>query len=104
MSGFLANGPLPLVSNLLTNVSDNEMKVGAVQRSPGIYLMTEETSIRRLVKAVQPVITSNGVLFLQMRSAESHRKSGREKEGNKERTGWADPEYVLALSFSGRSP
>ena len=35
--------------------------------------------------AVRPVIASNGVPFLQMRSVGSHSRSGREKEGNKER-------------------
>ena len=35
--------------------------------------------------AVRPVITSNGVPFLQMRSVGSHSTSGREKEGIKER-------------------
>ena len=34
--------------------------------------------------AVRPVIASNGVPFLQMRSVGSHSKSGREKEGNNE--------------------
>ena len=37
----------------------------------------------RLMKA----IVSNGVPCLQMRSVGSHRTTGREKEGNKERTG-----------------
>ena len=36
---------------------------------------------------VQPVIASNGVPFLQMRSVGSHSTSGREKEGIKDRTG-----------------
>ena len=36
---------------------------------------------------MQPVIASNGVSYLQMRSVGSHNTSGREKEGNKERTG-----------------
>ena len=37
--------------------------------------------------AVRPVIASNGVPFLQMRSVGLHTTSGRKKEGNKERTG-----------------
>ena len=36
------------------------------------------------MKSVQPVIASNGVPFLQMRSVGSHSTSGREEEGNKE--------------------
>ena len=37
--------------------------------------------------AVRPVLASNEVLFLQMRSVGSHSTSGREKEGIKERIG-----------------
>ena len=36
--------------------------------------------------AVRPVIASNGVPFFQMRSVGSHSKSGKEKEGNKEKS------------------
>ena len=46
LSGFLANGHLPrlsLQSRLLVNdKGDNEMILGAVYRSPGIYLTAEE--------------------------------------------------------------
>ena len=45
--------------------------------------------------AVRPVIVSNEVPFLQMRSVGSHSTSGREKEGIKERIGW---EYQLKLN------
>ena len=38
------------------------------------------------MKAVQPVIASNGFSFLQMRSVGSHSKSGKQEEGKKERT------------------
>ena len=38
------------------------------------------------MKAVRPVIASNGVPYLQMRSVGSYNTSGREKEGMKERT------------------
>ena len=41
----------------------------------------------RQMNAMRSVIASNGVTFLQMRSVGSHSTSGREKEGNKERTG-----------------
>ena len=37
--------------------------------------------------SVRPVIASNGVPFLQMRSVGSHSTLGKEKEGNKESTG-----------------
>jgi hypothetical protein len=39
------------------------------------------------MKAVRRVIASKGVPYLQMRLVGSHSMSGREKEGNKERTG-----------------
>ena len=44
---------------------------------------TWKTSGRRpSIKAVRPVIASNGVPYLQMRSVGSHSTSGRKKEGN----------------------
>ena len=46
----------------------------------------QKTSARRpSMKAVRPVIASNEVLHLQMRSVGSHSTSGIEKEGKKER-------------------
>ena len=79
--GFLANGHLPLVSRRSACKDDDEMKPCYVHRSPGIYLMTEENPGKpqlgdRLMKAVRPVIASNGVLFLQMTSVGSHNMSG----------------------------
>ena len=46
--------------------SDNEMIPGAAHGSPGIYLRTEENSENpklgdRLMKALRPVIASNGI-------------------------------------------
>jgi hypothetical protein len=38
------------------------------------------------MKAVKPVIASNGVHYLQMRLVGSHSTSGRKKEGRKEIT------------------
>ena len=95
MSGFLANGYLPEchVSHVSANDKDaNEMILGTAHRSPGISLKTEKkgrkTSARRPpMKAVRPVITSNAVPSLQMRSIGPHSMSGREKEGKKESTG-----------------
>ena len=65
---------------------------GAVHRSPGIYLTTEELLANlqlggHLIKVVRSVIASNGVHYFKMRSVGSHSTSGREKEGNKGRTG-----------------
>ena len=60
----------------------------------------QKTSARRPSDegAVQPVIVSNGVPFLQMRSVGSHSTSGREKEGNKERTGWTLERRKMPIS------
>ena len=66
----------------------NGVKPGSVQRSPAIYLTVPEISRKpqlrdRLIKAVRPVITSNGVPYLQMWAVGSHSTSGREKKGKK---------------------
>ena len=42
----------------------------------------------RLMKALRPVIASNGVPYFQMRSVGSPGTLGKEKEGKKERIGW----------------
>jgi hypothetical protein len=70
------------------------MILGAVHRSPDFCLTAEENRGKPqlgdlLMKgAVRPVIASNGVPFLQMRSVGSHTTSGSDKEGIKERTGY----------------
>ena len=69
----------PSVASVANDKGDNDMILGAVHRSPGIYLTAEEnprnTSARRPSDewAVQPVFASNGVPFLQTRSVGSHR-------------------------------
>ena len=78
----------PNVTSVPNDKGDYEMISGAFHRSPGIYL-TAEGNPRNpqlgdsLMKAVQPVIASNGVPFLQIRTVGSHSTSGREKEGNR---------------------
>ena len=68
----------------------------------------QETSVRwpSDERAVRPVIASNGVPFLQMRSGGSHSTSGREKEGNKEMTrfshGMSRAVIYLNIFFSYR--
>ena len=70
LSEFLAKGPLPRVSwksRLLVNdKGDNQMILGTVPRSPGMYLIEEENPGKpqlgdRLMMDVRPVIVSNGV-------------------------------------------
>ena len=63
-----------------------------MQRSPGIYLTAEENPGKprlgdSLLKAVQPVIGSNGVLYLQMSFVGSHSMSGKEKEEKERKCG-----------------
>ena len=95
LSGFLAKGHLPWVSRQ----SRRSLMIRVIMKwSWGLctdllasynWGKPQKTSARRPSDegAVQPVITSNGIPFLQMRSVGLHSMSGREKEGNKERTG-----------------
>ena len=54
----------------------------AVHRSPGIYLIAEKNPGKlRLGDRRWPVIVSNRVSYLQMRSVESYSKSGRKGGG-----------------------
>ena len=59
---------------------------GDVHSYPGIYLMVKENPGKHqlgdhLMKAVRPIIISNGISYLSMTSVGSHSMSGREKEG-----------------------
>ena len=77
------------VKSVANDKGDNEMILGAVHRSPGIFLTAEENPQKTSARipsdeeAVRPVIAWNGIPFLQMRSVASHSTSGREKEGRK---------------------
>ena len=71
---------------LSVNDKDDEITPEAVSRSPDIYLTAEKNSGKpqlgdRLMKIVWPIIASNGVPYLQMRSEGSYSTSGREEEG-----------------------
>ena len=79
----------PSVASVTNDKGDNEMIPGAVLfHLPYSWGKPQKTSARRPSDegAVRPVITSNGVPFLQMRSVGLHSTSGREKEGIKEKT------------------
>ena len=73
-SGFLVNNICPEyhISYMSANDKvDNEMKPSTVHRSPSIYLKAEENSekpllVDHLMKAVQQVIASNRLPYLQM--------------------------------------
>ena len=89
---FLANGHLPQMSRqsrlLANDKGDNEVKPGAVHRWTDIYFTDEGNPGKpklgdRLMKAVRPVIVSNGFSYLQIRYVESQNTSGRVKDGNK---------------------
>ena len=86
--GFLANDHLPRVlphSRLSANDKGaNEVKPGAVHRSPGTCFTAEGNPRKhqlgdRLMKTVRPAIASNPVHYHQM-TARSHGTSGKEKE------------------------
>ena len=87
LSGFLVKSHLLRASHQ-SNRSDNdkgdsEMIPRTVHRSPGINLPADENPGKpqlgdRLMKAVRPVIASDGVSYFQMRSVGSHSRSGRE--------------------------
>ena len=67
--------------------ADNEVKLEVSHRFLGIYLTVEENSGKRQlgnqqIKAVRPVIDSNGVPYIQTRSVGSHNTSGKEKKEN----------------------
>ena len=71
---------------------DNEVKPGAGHKSPGIYLTAEENPGKpqlrdHLMRALRPVIASNGIPYLQMTSVGSHSTPGREREEKKESLG-----------------
>ena len=92
LSVFRANDHLSRVSRQsANNKRDNEIIPGDVHRSPWIYPSVEENPWKyqlgdRLLKAVRPVIASNGVPCLQMRLVGSHSTSGKGEE-KKEGTG-----------------
>ena len=80
------------VTSVANDKDDNEMILGAVHRSPDICLTAEENPRKPARRpsdeeAVRPVIASNGIPFLQMRSVGVPSTSAREMEGNKERMG-----------------
>ena len=76
---------VPSVTSVANDKDDNETILRTVHRSPGICLTAKENPIKpqlgdRLIKR-RPIIVSNGIPFLQMRSVRSHSTSGREKGG-----------------------
>ena len=86
---FLANDYLPQVSRQSLQSANDRVISGAVHRSPGICLTIDENLGKRQLedRRSRPVVASNGVPFLQMRSVGLHSTPGRVKEGNKEKTG-----------------
>ena len=64
---------------LVIDTDENEMKLGFVNSSSGIYLTAEENP--GLMKAVGPVISSNGVPPNDFGRIAQHVKQGGLKEG-----------------------
>ena len=74
----------PGVASVASDKGDNEMILGAVNRSPGICLRAEKNPRKPQIGdegADQLVIALNGVPFLQLGTVGSHSMSGSEKEG-----------------------
>ena len=97
---FPSQRPLtPSVASVANDKGDNEMILGLCTDLLGFTLQQRKNPRKpqlgdRLMKAVRPVIASYGVPFLQMRSVGQLSTSGRENEGNKERTGWNGSENL----------
>ena len=89
LSVFLAKGHLIRISRqsrrLPKDKAKNQIIPGAVHRSPGIYLTTEENSGKpqlgdSLRKAMRSVIVSNGVPYLQMKWLDPTAHQGRRRK------------------------
>ena len=77
---------------------------GAVHRSPDIYITAEEnpeknSATSQSMKVVRPVIASNGVPYLQVKSVGSHSISGREIK-RKDRRGLKDYQRTSQQTIS----
>ena len=90
MSGFLANDHLPRVScqshQSANDKANNEMKLEAGHRSPGIEFTAEENIGKPrlgacLIKALRPVIASTELTHIKMTSVGLQNTSGWESEG-----------------------
>ena len=91
------------VTSVTNDKDDNEIIQEAVHRSPGICLTAEDnplkTSARRPFDegAVRPVIASNEVPFLQMRSVGFHSTSRRRSK--EIRKGWDESSLCVIQIF-----
>ena len=73
LSGFLAKSHLPRISCQPRLSANNEMIPWAVHRSPGLSYGCGKPQLGDpLMKAMRPVISSNGVPYLQMTSVGLH--------------------------------
>ena len=88
------------VTSVANNNGDNEMIPEPCTDLMAFALKLRKISARRPSDegAGRPVIASNGIPFLQMRSVGSHSMSGREKEGNKERMGSSSVNIAIDAS------
>ena len=88
LSGFLAKGHLPECHVCQVTMRVIMRRYRELCTDLLVFtLRLRKTSARRpSMKALLPVIASNGVSYLRMTSVRSHSTSGREKEGMKERT------------------
>jgi hypothetical protein len=104
LSGFLVNGHLPRVSYQsrpsANDMGDNEVILGAVHRSPGIYLTAEENPGNQLGdRLVKCCATNHRLKWGSLPPNEVGRIAQHvreEKEGKKGRTGF-DPSCTVKL-------
>ena len=91
LSGFLSKGHLPRVSRQ-SPLSANDKVIMRCYRGLCTDLLALALQLKKILarrpsmKAVRSVIASNGGLYPQKMSVESHSTPGMEKEGKKERT------------------
>ena len=99
LSGFLAKGHLLRVSRRSLMISMIIKWSRGLCTDLAFSLRLRGTSARRPSheEAVRPVIASNGVPFLQIRSVGSHSTPGEEKEGK--RKGWLHFSLNCIFSF-----
>ena len=92
----LANGDFPQVSRqsrlAANNKGDNEMKPGAMHRSPGIYLIAEENLAKPQIRELMKSSFQITLVGYQGMSGGRKGESGKAHESYKEREGEREKE------------
>ena len=77
------------------NKGNNEVKLRAVDRSPGKYITVEEKPRKSrlgdgLIKPVKPIIASDEIAYLKIMSVRSYSTSSSERENEGSKGGWTE--------------